>query len=173
MTYSNLILETNLINSNVIQNYENDEGSNSYEENSLLNNTKEVSFEDSHDQMITQKIQKRKNIDKDNEIDNQEINNFNKRSKIETKAPYALKKYFVPPRIIDCTKVCGLSTYDPRNKLYYAPPSQSSTKCTIEIPLNSTSQIEPTQSFHSKNTNLESEDQEILEIHAPEFDSDL
>ena len=81
MIDSNLILETNSINSNVIQNYENNEGSNSYEENCLLKNTKEVSIEDSHDEIITKKIQKRKNVDKDDEIDNQEINNFNKRSK--------------------------------------------------------------------------------------------
>ena len=81
MIDSNLILETNSINSNVIQNYENNEGSNSYEENGSLKNTKEVSIEDSHDEIITKKIQKRKNVDKDDEIDNQEINNFNKRSK--------------------------------------------------------------------------------------------
>ena len=62
MIDSNLILETNSINSNVIQNYENNEGSNSYEENCLLKNTKEVYIEDSHDEIITKKIQKRKNI---------------------------------------------------------------------------------------------------------------
>ena len=93
MIDSNLILETNSINSNVIQNYENNEGSNSYEENCLLKNTKEVSIEDSHDEIITKKIQKRKNVDKDDEIDNQEINNFNKRSKrIRNKILYS--KFF-------------------------------------------------------------------------------
>ena len=93
MIDSNLILETNSINSNVIQNYENNEGSNSYEENCLLKNTKEVSIEDSHDEIITKKIQKRKNVDKDDEIDNQEINNFNKRSKrIRNKCLYS--KFF-------------------------------------------------------------------------------
>ena len=89
---------------------------------------------------------------------------------IKTKAPYVLNKYSIPPRNIDYSRVCNLSIHDPRNKLYYQQPTRSTTKGTITIPLNSTLQIASTP---SKVDHFETVDQDILEIYAPEFDSDL
>ena len=105
------------------------------------------------------------------------VNSFDINSKgipslmdIKTNAPYVLNKYSIPPRNIDYSRVCNLSIHDPRHKLYYQQPTRSTTKGTITIPLNSTL---PMASTPFKVDHFETVDQDILEIYAPAFDSDL
>ena len=84
--------------------------------------------------------------------------------------PYKLYVYAIPQKETNFQKLQQLSTSDPRNIIYYQTSSPAPPKFNAHIPLQPKTDTGCISNFNVYDASI---DQDILELHAPEFDPDL